>query len=100
MFGESIAFAIDGKSTYNSVLGTVVSLAILVITMSYGFELLISMLEYQNTTHLNRIDAGENQTGGLSQAATNYNIAVGLYSATSWRPERVDYEGYLDIEFA
>ena len=58
------------------------------------------MLEYQNTTHLTRIDKNENVDGYLTHDATKYNIAIGLYSAKSWNPEVVDYQGYLEIEFS
>ena len=35
-FGESIGFKINGKGTYNTFLGALISLCILTVTASYG----------------------------------------------------------------
>ena len=49
IFGESIGFTADGRSTYGSFLGAICSLAIVIITLSYAAQRLEVMFAYGDT---------------------------------------------------
>ena len=44
LFGESIGFRVDGKSTYGSYIGAICSLAVIIVTLSYAAKRLEVML--------------------------------------------------------
>ena len=52
IFGESVAFEYDGKSTYRSYLGSLLSIGIIVITLSYAVKRFIVMQDRADTVHL------------------------------------------------
>ena len=52
-YGETISFEIkDGESKYTTLLGTIVTLAILVITFSYSYKQILVLKGFEETSHL------------------------------------------------
>ena len=49
MFGESPSFEIDGNGTYNTLIGTVMSIIILFIVIRYGIRKLNIMRQFNDT---------------------------------------------------
>ena len=52
IFGESVSFEYDGRSTYKSYLGSLLSIGIFVITISFAAKQFIVMMDRADTTHL------------------------------------------------
>ena len=59
-FGESTFFHINGRETYNSFGGTLVTLMILLITISFAVQRLGVMQAYEDTNHLQIEDKNMN----------------------------------------
>ena len=51
IFGEPIGFSIDGKSSYKSVQGLVLSVGILATVLTFGVNKFLKCLDYQETLH-------------------------------------------------
>ena len=50
-YGETANFSIEGKSTYPSLCGTLVSLAILVVVIPYAINKFVIMKEFNDTNY-------------------------------------------------
>ena len=57
-FGETAGFHIEGEATKHSVCGSLVSIAILVLTMSYAYRRFNVLREYGDSTHI-RVDEAD-----------------------------------------
>ena len=51
LFGQTIGFRIDGKSSYKSVQGFVLSVGILVTVFIFGANKFLKCFDYQDTLH-------------------------------------------------
>ena len=51
-YGERASFNIAGKSTYPSILGTLVSIIVLVVVIPYGLNKFLIMKEYGDTNFM------------------------------------------------
>ena len=49
-YGESATFSIGGKSSYPSIIGTLISILILFVVVPYGFNKFIIMKDYEDTS--------------------------------------------------
>ena len=52
IYGEAIVFEIRGQSNFTTYIGALISLAILVVTISYAYMRFGAMRDYQDTSHL------------------------------------------------
>ena len=51
-YGESASFLIKGKSKENTICGSLISILILLVTLSYAVRRFNVMRNYQDTTHI------------------------------------------------
>ena len=49
MFGDSVSFEVDGNGTYNTFIGTIVSIAILFLVIPYGLRKYNIMIQFNDT---------------------------------------------------
>ena len=49
MFGETPSFEINGEGSYNTLIGTLLSILILIIVIPYGHRKYVIMNEYNDT---------------------------------------------------
>ena len=87
LFGEKAEFQIKGQSTYQSLQGTIVSLAIFATVIAYAFNKSIIMLERGDTNQQNTVlkDAVD-MTEALTYEKSHFNVAVGLFERATGLP--------------
>ena len=94
-FGESASFQINGSTTYNSLGGSLMTLVILSITLSYAVQRFIVMKAYEDTNHLRIEDPFMNDEISLPHAASNFYFATGFLNQQSLELDEID--GYLEV---
>ena len=77
-FGESATFHINGSSTYNSLGGSLMTLVILSITLSYTVQRFMIMKAHEDTSHIDIEDPLMNNERSLPQSESNFNFAFGV----------------------
>ena len=79
LFGEGVGFEIEGRATNTSYLGSLISLAIIVITFSYAASRFTVMSDYADTSHQTTTSQSEySQENPLTYEQTNFNFALSL----------------------
>lgn len=95
IFGEGVSFEYDGKSTHRSYLGSLLSIGIIVITISYAVRRFLVMQDRADTVHLQTpITDLYSKESPLDYETTDFDFAFGLKSNTDFNPVFQDPEGY------
>ena len=96
-FGESASFQIKGESTENTICGSLVSIAIIVLTFSYAVRRFQVLRDYQDTTHILTDWPDTNNARELTQAESGFNFAFGFISSLTLLPGRIDTHGFIEF---
>ena len=51
IFGERVNFNIDGSDSHKGIFGSIVTVCIALIVLSYGLDKFFLMIEYRDTIH-------------------------------------------------
>ena len=98
IFGETVSFEYDGKSTYRSYLGSLLSIGIIVITISYAVNRFLVMQDRADTVHLQTpITDLYSKESPLDYSMTEFDFAFGLQSTSSFNIKFEDPEGYAEF---
>ena len=65
-FGETAGFHIKGEATKHSLCGSILSIAILVLTISYAYRRFNVLREYGDSTHIRVDEADANNNMSLT----------------------------------
>ena len=80
MFGESASFTIEEQATFKGVCGTILSLLIIVVVITYGANRAVVVYNHGDTAFQTSIEGDNlNKTKIFSFEETQLNIAVGIY---------------------
>ena len=80
IFGQGVAFNVDGKETVNSCMGATMSLLVAFVTIAYAWTRFSVLLEFGDTKFQDSEDyrGSAIETEVFTQSDTNFNVAFGL----------------------
>ena len=82
IFGEYVNFNIEGKTSHKSILGLLVSFAILSLVTAFGIKKYSVMVHYQDTKHQDFTGTNENHLKMTDEIfIENFDIAVGAFDS-------------------
>ena len=83
-YGETASFQIKGKATSNTICGSIVSIAVLCLTLSYAYKRFQIMQSFADSAHKQVFDPYKNQLLRLSQAESGFNFAMGIINSETF----------------
>ena len=79
LFGEGVVFEIEGRPTKTSYLGSLISLVIIVITISYAFTRFGIMRDHSDTSYQETTsDAEYSPESPLTYEKSHFDFAIGI----------------------
>ena len=80
LFGETASFDINGRTSYPSVCGSLMSVVIFAAILAYGDKKYRVMLDYEDTMHQTTLKENNfDETKVLTYNQTHLNFAVGIF---------------------
>ena len=97
LFGETVEFQIDGKASYGSLMGAVLSILVLVVTLSYAFKRFNVMTTFGDTFHqITQQPVDFSKDDPLIWADTGMVFNFALKTAADYNTHFVDTHGYIE----
>ena len=99
IFGEGVGFNIgDGQSTHTTYFGSLLTLAIIVITFTYALKRYNVMIEYGDTVVQTITEVNEvTRESLLEQDESKFNLMFNLFEVKKDGSLGVPEEGYIDL---
>ena len=76
IFGQQLSFTIDGEEKYQTVLGAVLSICVLLLVLIQFSQKLDVLINKEDTNHMQTVEQGKNDgSTGIGYEETGFNIA-------------------------
>ena len=100
LFAEKPEIQIDNESSYPSINGLIVSIAIIIVISSYGLDKFQIMLNYEDTSFKEVTDSNSldlNETFNHQQIEVDLAMSVGGYIDGEYTYDRAKWEDYVSL---
>ena len=79
VYGQQLSFTIDGEERYQTVLGAVLSICVLVLVLIQFSQKLEILVYKEDTNHMRTVEQGQNDgSTRIGYEETGFNIAFGF----------------------